>query len=258
MTNEELTVRIQAGEQELMPELWMQVERFAAKLSNRWSRALDGVEFDDLYQSGYLALVAAVNSYDSTRGMQFIGWYALHLKTAFLEASGRRSVRQQKDPIHQATSLDLPLGDDEDGGTLGDLVSDPDSIQGFEEAEQGLWRAQLRAALDRALEAIPEAERNTLRRRYFQKQTLEGIASVEGVNKEAIRQRAHKGLRALRRPRISRELQGFIEEQTPYYCHVGVKRFNTAGTSAVEEAVLRRESLTSRYSSATCCTTIGG
>ena len=57
---------------------------------------------EDLYQSGYLALVDAVKSYDAGRGMSFIGWLALALRTAFAEAAGRgaggspltRSTRQ--------------------------------------------------------------------------------------------------------------------------------------------------------------------
>lgn len=66
MTNEELVVRIRAGEQHLMGELWEQVEGLIKWKARRIMTILDstginsGVEFDDLYQSGYLALVAAV------------------------------------------------------------------------------------------------------------------------------------------------------------------------------------------------------
>ena len=63
MTNEELVALIQAGERDRLPELWDRVERFVASRANRLliaigpdKAALAGVEFGDLYNSGYLLL----------------------------------------------------------------------------------------------------------------------------------------------------------------------------------------------------------
>lgn len=138
-SNEELVLRVQAGEQDLIPSLWAQVERFVRQQARRRAQFCVGaVEFDDLYQSGFLALVAAVETFDPDRGMSFIGWMVPHLKTAFNEAAGTRSERQKLDPIHRANSLDQPVN--EDGDELADLVADPLSAQGFEEAETRLWK----------------------------------------------------------------------------------------------------------------------
>lgn len=231
-SNEKLAVRIQGGERDLLPLLWDQVERFVRLQAIR--RAPSGaVDQEDLYQSGYLAMVAAVETFDPGRGMSFIGWMVPHLKTAFNEAMGTRSNRQRLDPIHKAVSLEMPLGEDGDD-TLGDMVAD--SENGFLEAENKLWREALRAELARALNGLPEGD--TLRRRYFQGQTLDSIAATEGTSRENIRQREVQGLRKLRRPCYTRSLQEFL---TPYYLHVSVSRFNTTGTSAVEEIAMRRE-----------------
>lgn len=89
MSNEELVALIQAGERDRLVELWEQVRRFAWKQSRRWLLALDGrggVTHEDLQQCAFLALMAAADSFDPGRGRSFIGWYALHLKTAFSEA----------------------------------------------------------------------------------------------------------------------------------------------------------------------------
>lgn len=97
MSNEELVALIQAGERDRLSELWEQVERFVALQARQrilFSGGLGGVEVDDLYQSGYIALVAAVDSYDPATGRSFIGWLSLALKTAFAEAGGYRSRRQ--------------------------------------------------------------------------------------------------------------------------------------------------------------------
>lgn len=211
MSNEDLAVKIKAGERELLGELWAQVERFVRQQAGRVFRALGPgapVTQEDLYQSGYLALVAAVEGYDPNRGMSFIGYLALKLKTTFAEAGGWRSSK--RDPLNLAVSLDAPLDSEEDGDTLGDVTEDPSGAQGFQEAEERLWTMDLHTELERALNMLPGAEGGTIQRRYFQGQTLEAIATTEGVNKETIRQREAKGLRALRHPRCSRSLRGFV------------------------------------------------
>lgn len=74
MTNEELVALIQGGDQEKLPQLWEQVERFVAQQANRrlvLSGGLGGVEFGDLYNAGYLALVAAVDTFDPEAGRSF-------------------------------------------------------------------------------------------------------------------------------------------------------------------------------------------
>ena len=95
MSSEELVVKIQAGAVELMGQLWEQVERLVKWKAKRIMTVLEGcpgrgVEFEDLYQSGYLAMVAAVNTYDPAAGGAFSTWLMYHLKTAFAEATGRK------------------------------------------------------------------------------------------------------------------------------------------------------------------------
>lgn len=75
MTNEELVSLIRAGERDRMGELWQNVERFVwQQAARRILLGADGVTVEDLYQSGYLALVDAVKSYEVRRGMAFLGW----------------------------------------------------------------------------------------------------------------------------------------------------------------------------------------
>lgn len=238
MSNEELVAEIQVGRRELLGTLWEQVEKFIRRQANQ--RPDHGaVDREDLCQSGYLALVAAVDSYDPERETSFVGWLALHLKTAFNEAQNYRTWRQRLDPMHQADSLSRPL--DDEGGELLDVVADPYGLQGLQEAEDRMWQEELAAALEKALRGLPEAESETLRRRYYQGQTLAQCAAEMGVWPECVRQRENKGLRALRKPKNSLVLRQFIEERTPYYLHVGATRFNTTRTSAVEEIVFWRE-----------------
>lgn len=245
MTNEEFVSLIQGGDQSKLSDLWMQVEKFVAlkahqRIELSKGAGLGGAEFEDLYNSGYLALVAAAETYDPDAGRSFIGWLSVALKTAFAEAGGYRSLKQARDPIHRAGSLDSPVGEDGDT-TIGELIADPRAHQDFQNAEDRLYLEQLHDALEKAMELLPAQQSDTIRRRFYENQSLDEIAAVEGVCGETVRLRQMKGLRTLR---DQQELQRFVEERTPYYMRVGVADFQRTGESAVERIVFRRERLT--------------
>lgn len=65
-SNEELVLLIQSGRDDLLSQLWEQVERFVCQQARRWVQAWQSrrVEFDDLYQSGFLAVIKAVENFD--------------------------------------------------------------------------------------------------------------------------------------------------------------------------------------------------
>ena len=178
MTNEELVALIQAGERDRLPELWEQVERFVALQANRLLHAmgpdraaLAGVEFGDLYNSGYFALVDAVERYDPAQGMQFIGLFALCLKSAFAEAGGWRTSK--RDPLNSSKSLDARLKEgDEDRGAFGDFIPDPKAAQALQDVEDGIQRDYTRQAVRQALEQLPTEERLAIKAYYYEGLTV--------------------------------------------------------------------------------------
>lgn len=242
MTNEELVALIQAGERDKLPELWEQVECFVASRANRLliamgdSAATRGLEYNDLYNSGYIALVDAVDSYKPEAGAVFITWFAMRLKTVFAEVGGWRTRRQQRDPLHLAASLDKPIGEEDDGGTVGDLIPDPSAVQAFQDVEEKLYQEQLHAALERALGTLEDDEEAVIRARYYQGRTLEEIGPQGPAT-------AASALKKLRRPQARKELEQFIEQRTPYYLRVGVQTFQNTGESAVERIFFKREQM---------------
>ena len=233
MTNEELVREIQAGDETLYAVLWEQVERFVSQQANRTARTLTdrpAADYDDLYQSGYEAMRKAAETFEPAREKSFIGWYAYYLKSAFAEAADYRKASPS------TVSLDALIAGAEDL-TLADTIPDP--TDHYEDAEQTIWQEQLRSELEQALDTLPEAEQDTVRRRFWQGETLKEISEREGVTPSRIRQREYSALCKLRRHR--RRLEQFLGERVGYYRHVGVDRFQTTGTSAVEELVLMRE-----------------
>lgn len=236
MTNEELVAKIQAGERDRLPQLWSQVERFVAKRANHvmtmyaagYMTNSGGIEFDDLYNSGYLALVAAVDTYQPEKGMKFISWFAFFVKTAFGNAGGWMS--QKNDALRRAVSLDAPIDGEDDSDPLAQIVEDTAAAQDIQAVEDKIFQEQLHAALERALQHLPDAEVDAIRGKYFWGREL---SSVE--------KRAER--RGLSRLSAHASLRQYIELHTPYYLRVGVQSFQNSGDSSVERIVLKREQL---------------
>jgi RNA polymerase primary sigma factor len=104
-------------------------------------------------------------------------------------------------------SLEKPVGD-EDESELGDFVADDEVAQPFEEASEHLQREGVRRALD----ALPERERQVIELRYglsgLEPLTLEEVGRTFGVTRERIRQietNTLKKLRALPEAQMLRE-----------------------------------------------------
>lgn len=131
MTNEELCKRIQEGETELIPTLWEQCEKFIKlQADRRFNHVLGHVSADveDLYQSGYFALLEAMQTYTETDGgRSFIGWLDYSLRTQFAEVLGYRTQKQKMAIERRAISIDGERESKKDGEifTLEAFIPDP-------------------------------------------------------------------------------------------------------------------------------------
>lgn len=242
MSNEEIAVQIQAGKIELMGELWAGVENLVRWKANRVNNAIGhsaGVDFDDLYQSGYLALVAAVNTYDPTAGGAFSTWLMYHLKNAFAEATGYRTVKGRLDPLNNALSLDRPLDNDTEGASFGELVPDPKAAATMDAVEEALWRRQLHDALESVLAELPEEQSTVLKKRYYDQQTLVGTAQQIGTTAEDVRKLEGMGIKELRHPRLAKKIRPFYDFD--YYGGSGLGAFKSSGMSIQERYLIRKE-----------------
>lgn len=241
MSNEEIAVQIQTGKIELMEELWAGVEKLVRWKANRVNNAIGhsaGVDFDDLYQSGYLALVAAVETYRPENG-SFSTWFMLCLKTAFAEATGYRTVKGRLEPLNNALSLDKPFEGDPDGATFGDLVPDPKAAATMDAVEETLWRKQLHDALESVLAELPAEQSTVLKKRYYDQLTLVGVAQQLGTTAEDVRKLEKMGLKELRHPRLSKRIRPFHDFD--YYGSSGLSAFKNTGMSVQERYLIDQE-----------------
>lgn len=240
-----LVTAIQAGDTERLADLWEQVKRFVSMMANNRILLLGkaaSVEFDDLYNSGFIAVARAAKSFDASTGYSFISYLALHLKTAFAEAMGTRGDKQKRDPLHRATSIfsPLPYCDDEDL-TYEDITAD--SKNQYDLVEERLFTEQLHKALDQAISTLPSSEQIIIQSHYFEDKDFNTIASESNTSAEEVRNLNQDALRRLRKREAMNILHPYIEERTNYYMSVGPKEYQNTRTSAVEKITIIREQL---------------
>jgi RNA polymerase primary sigma factor len=120
---------------------------------------------------------------------------------AEIAAELRWSVPEVRDILRVAqlpVSLEKPVGD-EDESELGDFVADDAVLEPFEEASEHLQKE----GVQRALDALPERERQVIELRYglsgLEPLTLEEVGRTFGVTRERIRQIENNTLKKLKR-----------------------------------------------------------
>lgn len=248
MTNEELAVKAKDGDQDALLELWKQNSGLIYLKSRSTFNAVQlfgryDVDLDDLMQSAFLGLWEAVERFEPGGEYTFTTFLNTTLKTAFSEATGKRTRRQLRDPLNlnMALSLDAPLGDDPEGATLGDIIPDPKDA--YSEAEEKLWQEQLHAEMEKALSRLEPEQRTVLRLRFYEGLNREAIAAQMGMSESAVRTLEYHAFTELRKPRIRRGLEDYIDLHTNFYAVGSWERQE----SPVEFSVVRREEMRERY-----------
>lgn len=171
--------------------------------------------------------------------LSFSNWLLYYLKTEFAEAAGYRTEKRKNDPLQHAVSLSTPLGDDSEGGELGDIMADPDGETAMESIEDNLWREQLHSALERVLDEIPPDQSQVIRLRYYRGQTVTGTAETLGTSYNEARKLEEKGIRTLRQPKIAKKIRPFYDFD--YYGGTGLGAFKSTGMSIQERYLIRAE-----------------
>ncbi len=118
----------------------------------------------------------------------------------------REIIRIAQDPV----SLEAPVGEEEDS-YLGDFIPDEDAPAPIDTAMKAVFKDEL----NKALELLPEREREVLKFRYGvgydRSHTLEEVGRQFKVTRERIRQIEAKALRKLRTHTKSKGLRVFLD-----------------------------------------------
>ena len=247
MTNEELATRIKAGQRELIPQLWGQIEGLCTLHANRVSRALPSTavcDFDDLCQCGYFAMLQAIEYFDSKSGYSFNTYLNHCHQAAMAEASGFRTAKQKKDPTRFAKSLDAPISDD-DETTLGEITAD--SRDPIKDLENELYNESAKRAIESLFTLLTETERKVIESHYLEGKRYVQIANDLGLTRQRVNQLKDKAFRKMRTKMFTvpeaRFFREYVENHTNYSLHYGVSTFLRTHTSEVEALVFERDRL---------------
>lgn len=249
ISNEELAVRIKAGEAELIAQLWEQVEKFIIKKASQYHALYcknSGCEVEDLIQSGYFALLNAITYHNPDRGFSFLTILGYSLRAEFAITSG---IRGKKDALKSAISIDKPIGDDGDS-SFSDFIEDAStagecSVES--RALKSLYQQQLRKALHMGMELLTNRQREVIQARYFEQKKVEDTAQTIGCSCSNVTHLEQKALDELYRTRAESGLDEYVDSHTDYYAHTGLKRYKSTNTSSVEAAVIQREELAQKW-----------
>lgn len=246
ITNEELAVRFQNGEKELINELWNNTQKlFYLKSNNFYNRFTDkciacGVELADIYQSCFLALHEAARAYKADSGYKFTTYITYSFKNAVNALLNGGQKRRISDPLNnRPISLDVPLTEDTET-TKADMLPDETAAESFDNAEERIYTEELHNALEQAMQtACNEREADILRRLYWNGETLAEAAKFFGVAPNAIHQSRNHAFRDIKRNFVAKSIlqpyKDFIESHA--YHGTGLTSFRSSGTSSVERTV---------------------
>ena len=116
--------------------------------------------------------------------------------------------------------------------TVGDMVADP--LDCIAAVDRKIVIEQLHAALDEALNRLPQEQSGAIRRRFYEGLTFAKAAELSRTTPDTVRKREAAAMQQLRR-KESADLRAFLDERTPFY--------SVHGVHGVERLVVKRERL---------------
>lgn len=247
LTNEELVIAIQAGNQELMEQLWRQCYGFIRQQAIRWDRAWVNradFELDDLINSGYFALCEACNAFQPGRG-GFITLLSMYIKNEFADVVGCRTMAQKMEPLNSSVSYETPVASNTEGeeATMGDYIADPSRVDIA--IDDKLFMPQLCELLHSKVAQLPEKERTAIEMRYWGNCPYQAIADALQCSITGANNAVKSGLRTLKKQDTDRTLRKLLDDlyyvDRNLYKRTGFGFWNDTGCSAQEYEVIRKE-----------------
>ncbi len=184
MEDAEVIARVRAGDAEAFGIL---VERYGGRLQRLVRGFVRGEEeVEDVVQDAFLKAFSRLDRFDGRSA--FYTWlYRIAANTAM---DHNKKVRRRPRPL----SLDgPPAGDEGDGGPAAPAPAHPGPAP-----EHGAMRSELRDAIDRALDSLPDRHREVIVLREIEGLSYEEIARTLRVSRGTVESRLFRARERLR------------------------------------------------------------
>lgn len=122
-------------------------------------------EFEDLLQEGRLEILQCIENYDVNHSTYFIGYVQAMLRFLYLN----------KHKIKSTTSLNVRVGEDEDGELM-DLIADDVNIEDL------IIEEEVRKDLYSSLSFLTRRQKDVIYYFYFKKMPIKDIAELLGIS----------------------------------------------------------------------------
>lgn len=200
MTNEELAMQIQAGDNSLYSSLWGQTERLIRKLAQQYyngHKLPAGFDFEDCLQYGYIALVRSVQSYAPAKRYKLTSYLWNHLRNVIADDLHTRNGKQ---PV-KICSYNVLLDDSEEIELI-DTIADEEASEAFECVELTDTQRIVREAVER----LPIDQRQVITLLYYKEQTRKQVAKLLWITEGEVTRLREKAIRSMRKDQRLRQL----------------------------------------------------
>lgn len=195
-------------------------------------------ELEDIFQSGTLGLMKAIDKYDPDKGASFSTVAVWYIRSAIT----RNLYRFSND-----ISLDEPIIDDEDI-TLLEAIPD-DKVNVSDDVTSKVFMEQFKKEFEYGLDGL----QYQIIRLYYgldcPEHTLKEIGAKYNKSSERVRQARDKGLRTIRRSRFMGDIRKELDNRTSFIKGKDYSQPKVRGgqyVSPVERIVLERERIEKR------------
>jgi RNA polymerase sigma-70 factor (ECF subfamily) len=144
----------------------------------------DAAQAEDVMQETFLRVIKGAEAYE--RQAKFTTWLYTIARNLCVDAARRGKHRK-------VASLDAPVGGDEDGAALIDMVSD-----GKQGADSAALDKELRARMQKAIASLPDEQREIFLLREMADLQFNEIAKVVGCPENTVKSRMRYALEKLR------------------------------------------------------------
>ena len=239
MTNEEIVGRIQQGEAGLMDRLLEQNRGFIYKVARRYLPVAirnRGMDLEDLAQAACIGMIEAVPAWDTERGA-FLTVAMYYMTCSIRQELGISTTKQRFENQEPPMLLSTPAGGNDSGDALLDLIPNTTATDPQQSAE----RVDMQRIVRRAVEDLPDKQRDVVRAYYLDGRTMADLSVLIGCSTEKAEQAKRIGVKALRRNKRLRLL--WIEYEAAAFATRTYSAWKNTHTSAAEAGAMRRELL---------------